>query len=155
MEKTIKTSYELTLKQFISKLKKKELNTEQAKNQFEEIIQKFVEEKLSPYSNIKYNSELAKNLLAFEDLTDIFEDSNVDEYTVRKHIRDLLKAYISDVNNIHSIDIKDKQKFGFHLESVGLSLANETSSRSIFPDGNVIVLTIGLLVALFIALTKK
>ena len=153
-------TYELSLKRFINKLKKKEYkDKEEVKNAFEEVIGNYINENIVPNTDLKYNQELTKNLLAEEDLSDIFEkEGEIDEYTVRKNMRDIMKAYLLTVDRTHKFKITNKQKFGFHLESIGLTLGfnnDPPEKKSLIPDGNVIVLTFGLLAALFITMMKK
>jgi hypothetical protein len=115
----------------------------------------FIKENLSDCSDITYNEQLAKSIISVEDFSDLSSPDNMNEYVVRKHIRNIMKFYLTEVKRARKIEIKDKQKFGLHMESIGLNIgwSNETATKSYIPDGNVVVMAA--LTVMIVYLLKK
>jgi hypothetical protein len=112
----------------------------------EGLICAFVRENLEDCTDITYNPQLAKPLLAMEDLTDLLGGAGATavEYTLRKHVRSVVGCYVGQVNTARPIAVKDKAKFVEHMECIGLSISRSQDSgfRRLMPDGNVVVMAI-------------
>jgi hypothetical protein len=121
----------------------------------ERLVQAFVHEGLERCSDIRYNSALVQSLLAIENFSDLIE-GHANEYTIRKHVRDVIRMYIAEVNKSRPIKVTDKAQFGVHLEAVGLNIgwmqASSGSERSLVPDGNILVLAATTIVVMTIVL---
>lgn len=156
-------SLELEIPKFIAELKSKKDRTESELELviytgMEKLINIFVGQNLSDCSDIKYNEQLAKSIIAIEDFHDLIKDSNPNEYTIRKHIRNIMKIYVGEVNRARKIIVNDKSKFGFQMESIGLNVgwtSETTSSRNMTPDGNVLVLAGLTLAVLALVVLRK
>lgn len=111
----------------------------------ERLVQAFVHEKLEKCSDIRYNATLVQSLLVIGNFSDLIE-GHANEYTIRKHVRDVIRMYIAQINKSRPIKVTDKALFGVHLEAVGLNIgwtqahSGSSSERSLVPDGNVLVL---------------
>lgn len=99
----------------------------------EKLVTAFVKDNLETCSNIKYNSELVQSLLSADDLEDPAFAANP-EYAIRNHLRNIIRAYISVVNQHHPVKASDRTQLGLHLESIGLSFgfSSDASGKRIF-----------------------
>jgi hypothetical protein len=108
------------------------------------LISSFIQDNLSGCSDIVYNENLAKPLIAIEDFSDLLQDTPPNEYVIRKHIRSFMKTYVAEVNKARPIGIKNKNQFGLQMESLGLNVGftSEQSTHHPLPDGNVVTLAL-------------
>lgn len=150
-------SFELSLKQFVKEVRSNpEANDEVVFGGLNTLIELFVKENLEPWSDITYNSTLTKSIIAVVDISEL-KSAKCNEYVVRSCIRSILKLYVTEINKSRKILIKDKAKFGIQMEAMGLSVGFITESnntRSLLPDGNVVVLSGLLALVLLLALKK-
>lgn len=81
---------------------------------------------------------------------------NINDYFIRKHMRNIVKFYLTEVDRARPIKITDSTRFGRHMESLGLSLGYQqnTSNRTLQPDGNVLVLSLLSAFLVFLFLRK-
>ena len=116
-------------------------------------INYWIEQELSVSSDITYNETLAKSIIALFDVSELRTNGN--EYVVRKYIRSILKTYVSEINKVRRIIVKDKAKFGIQMETMVLNIgfSSESSSRQFLPDDNVLVLSV-LVLAIIILTTN-
>ncbi len=109
------------------------------------LITTFINENLSTCSDITYNLVLASYLVSLQDFQDLLSGP-VDAYVIRKHVRSIMRMYVNEVNRARPIRVSDRVQFGIQMETVGLNIGRSSQynseSRSILPDGNVIVLSI-------------
>ena len=98
---------------------------------------------------------MAKSIIALFDVNELRTNGN--EYVVRKYIRSILKTYVSEINKVRRIIVKDKAKFGIQMETMGLNIgfSSESSSRQFLPDGNVLVLSVLVLAIIFLTTRKN
>lgn len=145
-------SYKLQLDKFIRE-DKSQLADIVLFDKLENLLRLYIEQELSASSDVLYNMSLVKSIIALFDVTELRTCGN--EYVLRKYIRSILKTYVSEINKVRKIMVKDKAKFGVQMEYMGLNIgfSPDSSSRSFFPDGNVLVLS--LLVMAIIFLTRK
>eukprot|EP00744_Colponema_vietnamica_P008205 GILI01011726.1.p1 GENE.GILI01011726.1~~GILI01011726.1.p1 ORF type:complete len:165 (-),score=20.94 GILI01011726.1:69-563(-) len=110
---------------------------------FEGLVKCYVEESLVPFSDINLNEEHLKNLVSCEDLDDLLR-GEVNEYVIRKHLRSVVRLYVSEINKTRPINVRDRAQFGFQMESIGLNVGFNTSTeqRTSMPDGNVLVVSV-------------
>ena len=147
---------ELALKQFIADLNAKRNEAHEPalihliRNRMELLISDFIRKELEYSSDIKYNADLAKSLIAEADFADLARE-NADEYTIRRHMREILRAYVRDTQIARPIHVTDKTRFGFQMESLGLNIGF-SAGQSLIPDGNVLVLSVTLVAVLALAL---
>lgn len=102
----------------------------------EKLVTAFVKEKLETCSNIKYNSELVQSLLSADDLEDILNPAFAanPEYAIRKHLRNIIRAYISVVNQQHPVKASNRTQLSLHLDTIGLSFgfSSDASGKCVF-----------------------
>jgi hypothetical protein len=136
----------------------------------QELVSLYVKERLESCSDIRYNDELAKALIADEDFTDLLNGKH-HEYVIRKHIRNIMKMYLTEVRRARLIGVTDRTQFSLALETVGFNmaaidqhgssglcpLADKIRPRSIAPDGNVlaVVMMLVAIVGLFALMNKQ
>ena len=150
-------SFELSLRKFIKDLKdKKSLEDAELKAAVRELVQQFISE-LRRTADIRVNEILLDEIIDTEDFKDLkrmLNENEIDEYIIRKHIRDIMKIFLHSAVASQELMIKDKTNFGLQLASlglnIGLSTEREARSTNFSPDGNVVVL--GLVTILVIAL---
>jgi hypothetical protein len=142
---------ELQIKAFITThqqqyqlFREKQLSNEDLELSIRDGMTRLIEQyvaSLATSSDLTFNDDLAKSIVAMDDITDMF--GSVNEYTIRKHLRELLRAYITSTNQSRHITISDKAKFGFQMEHLGINIGYTTDSqaRSSTPDGNVVVVS--------------
>jgi hypothetical protein len=153
-------SFELSLAELTNKLAAatKADREQAALSGMEKLIHAFVRDNLEDCSDIKYNPQLAKSLLAVEDMSDLLDASRgpAVEYILRKHVRSVVRYYVEQVNNARPIAVTDKAKFRVRMESIGLNIgwSQECDSRRLMPDGNVIVMACLTFALLFLTLRK-
>ena len=115
----------------------------------ESLVSAYIRENLEGCSDLKYNADLAKALIASEDFADLLS-GHVNEYVIWKHLRDIVRLYVGEVNRSRPIRVSDRAKFGLHMETIGLNIGwsnDSIGTRSLVPDGNTlafIVLTFAL-----------
>ncbi len=89
-------------------------------NGMEQLVTAFVKDSLEPCSDIKYDEKLVSSLLAAEDFEGLLSSSIVGdpEYAIRKHLRSIIRAYMSSINQTKRIHVTDRAQFG---KRIGLS----------------------------------
>jgi hypothetical protein len=115
----------------------------------EKLVRAYVREKLEDCSDIQYNPELGKALIACENFGDLI--GHADNYIVRKHMRNLIRSYVTSVYHARPIQVKERTKFGVSMEYLGVNVGESTGGRSAVPDGNVLVLSMLTLAAILVA----
>lgn len=112
------------------------MNTTQKRQMMEEILKAFIEG-FSPVSDIVFNEDLAKVVLGHFTFDEFRKQA--DEYVIRRHLRDVMRMYLTEVHRSRKIQVKDKEKFGFQLEAIGLNLDHPKPTWNVpphaFPDG--------------------
>src|ERR1700693_556669 len=106
MDMQMEPTTELLIHTFIQELKLNRPNLEEfiyLAERLEEIIKAYIRENLESCSDIKYNVQLAKSIIAVEDFNDLLHAPN--EYVIRKHIRSIIRIYISEVSKSRQINI--------------------------------------------------
>ena len=139
-------SFELKLRHFIYDVRESEtpMSKDSLKEAMGALVKQFIAE-LSVTADFEHNDEILDFILATENFHELVK-SKVDDYIVRKHIRDIMKCYIQAVGDLKKISIKDETQFGVLLSAIGLyiglSTKRESDSSKISPDGNVVVLSL-------------
>ena len=115
--------------------------------------QSYVESELGNITDIKFNDQLSKSLISVEDFSDVIQ-GEINEYIIRKHLREIMKLYLKSVSEVRKITVTDKAKFGFQMETIGLNIGytTENQSSSKYPDGNTVVLSVVMVVCLALVL---
>lgn len=120
------------------------------------VLEAYIKENLVSSSNIKYNSELAKSMVAIEDFSELMSGrEEVNEYSLRKHLRNIVKFYLAETNKAHPIQVTDKTRFVLQLEALGLSLNMGQERTWVPPDGNILVMSLLVLALSAMVLLKK
>ena len=142
-------SFELELNKFIRE-EKTDATDIMLIDGLDKLLKLYIEQELSESSDITYNETLVKSIIALFDVNELRTNGN--EYVVRKYIRSILKTYVSEINKVRRIIVKDKAKFGIQMETMGLNIgfSSESSSRQSLPDGNVLVLSVLVLAIVFL-----
>lgn len=107
------------------------------------LLETYVIKNIEPYTDITYNPELARDIVALVDCSDLVRDG-AKQSVVRERVQNLIRLYMTQVNRIKPIVVTNRcVKFGFHLEALGFTLGYTTDSSqpTRVPDGNVVVLT--------------
>jgi hypothetical protein len=172
MGSTARPSFELQLRLLIEALRKQHAGDGVSRRlraadnllvdvilpRMEALVAAFVRDNLETTSDVVYNPDLAKSLVALEDFDDLLA-GRFDEYAIRKHMRSIIRMYMGETNRAHPIKITDRAKFGIHMETIGLNIgwSNDTlgASRSLLPDGNVVVLALLTLAVAVLAFKRK
>ena len=130
-------SFELELNKFIRE-EKTDATDIMLFDGLDKLLKLYIEQELSASSDITYNETLVKSITALFDVNELRTNGN--EYVVRKYIRSILKTYVSEINKVRRIIVKDKAQ----METMGLNIgfSSESSSRQFLPDNNVPILEI-------------
>lgn len=142
-------SYEFALSTFVQSLKFQGTGDKPKvwvfiEENMEKLVHVYIHEKLEDCSDLKYRPDLAKALIAGEDFSDLIARAN--DYDVCKHMRSVIRAYVSEVNRARPIKVTDRAKFGVSMEYLGINIGGSAEStsggRSVVPDGNMLVLSV-------------
>jgi hypothetical protein len=139
------SSSELAIMQFVKDIKLNSWSEEVLLDKFAKVLQLHIAE-LEECSDIVFNPKLARTLVSTVDFNEL-RTTEAFEYVVRKYVRSIMKLYVQNVSKARPIHVKDKTLFDLQMESYGINVGftAETASRSLTPDGNVIVVMIGIL----------
>jgi hypothetical protein len=123
----------------------------------EALVAAYIRESLEPYSNIKCNDDLVNQLVGIHDFSEFLDEKGSwNGYTVRRHVRSVIKMYLAETNKARAIKVTNTVQFELRLEAVGLNLgwAQTSHSPSVLPDGNIVVLAALTLALVYLVLRK-
>lgn len=140
----VSAASEQAIYDFICDFKAHTWNDDQLFHKIEELLRKCVSE-LGETSDVIYNYPLAKTVIVTIGFEEI-RTTNSKEYAVRKYIRSVMNMYVQTVAKSRPIYVREHTRFGLQMKKYGITIGFtvESTSRSIFPDGNVIILTVAL-----------
>jgi hypothetical protein len=121
----------------------------------EELTRLYIKDNVEKCTDVVFNQELAQCVIAVKDFADLLKPQEgrlALEYTARNHVRSVVRLYLSEVNKAHPSETT-KAQFGPLAETMGLR-SQESGSRSLVPDGNVLVMA-GLTLLLAWLLTRR
>lgn len=144
-------SPEIAIHKLVKQIRTNEnISNDVIKASIKKIIELYVTD-FSKCSNITFNSFLADELIELSNLQEL-RDSDSTDYTIRKCIREIIQMYLDEEKRNFKIEIKDESQFEFQMKSIGINLGftQNSTNRSLTPDGNVLVLAVTVLLSLVI-----
>lgn len=133
-------TFELKMRIFLINVQKLEiLSPESLKEVMQGLVKQYIDE-ISISADFEQNDEILEAILATDNFREIL-CAKIDDYVVRKHIRDIMRCYLQAVGFTKKISVKDEVLFGLQMSSIGLNISlptkRESDSCKYCPDGNV------------------
>ena len=136
---------ELAIFQFCKEIREKELSDDTIVMRVLELVKSHVEV-LESISDITFNEPLARTIILAVDYSGL-NATKPFEHAVTKLLCLIMKVYVESVAKTQVIGVKNKTLFVLRMEQYGVSTGfrAETASRSLFPDGNVLTVMVGMI----------